>query len=284
MNKIDVNITGYSEHPFIVKWCLREENKIYKAELEVKQKGLPRTALKMTPNKQRLALFKTIKDMKLKDFAKLYNVSYGVVRQWNGEPLVEKETVEYKILFAESYVQELEKRAFSKKLDIEKYSLKTTAKAQAHTTALLYEAKDCLPSIQRIIITSLMNRAETLPKDKAMTLQCTILALLEVLSPWTIYNPPKDKKRKEIFEQNMAKMGDVYYQVTKSLFADVKKMIKNGESERALKYFDLIEKQTLAGIKDNTDLKISFLNKGRSKGEIKREETVQPTEEKATNK
>ena len=61
-------------------------------------------------------------------------------------------------------------------------------------------------------------------------------------------------------------------------------MIKNGESERALKYFDLIEKQTLAGIKDNTDLKISFSNKGRSKGEIKREETVQPTEEKATNK
>lgn len=272
--------------PFFLLWLLGQGPENLKVESKVKRKGLPKTGPRpMVPKKQLLALLKTIEKLTLKDFAEYFGVSYGVVRLWNREPQVEEKTTEFMILFAVDYIQELEKRVFSKKLNIEKYSLKTTQKAHGLVNALLHEAKHYHPAIQHIIIDLLENKIDILPDDQANMLRVTALSLIKIMfkSDRTIFNPPKDRKAKELYEEEIKSSGELLFNFKKAIFSKFKEMIKNGETQKALKLCDYIEDQTLTMIKDNTQLSIRILNKGRQKGKDKSEKTIIPGEKKATS-
>jgi len=283
-SKINLLIEKYvdaTKAPFFLVWLHEQYLEILKAELKVKRKGLPKTGPRpMARNKQLLALLKTIEKLTLKDFAKHTGVSYGVVRLWNREPQVEEKTKEFMMLFGLDYLQKLKKYLSSKKLDFEKYSLKTANEAQILLNGHLNEVKHYHTFIQYFIISLMENEMDALPVGQSFMFKATFLYLLRTLSDWTIFNPPKDKKSKELFEQNIKRRGEVLLNIQKAIFSGLKNMIKNGETKKALKFCDVIEEQTLDIIKSNTDLDIRILNKGRQKRKDKSEKTVKSNKQK----
>jgi len=291
MNNKSINSNPYGAYfkkhiefkkcPFFLLWIHYEILKAYNIDIKVKRKGLPISGPRpMVRHKRLLALARILDGFTLKGFAEDLNLSYGVIRLWNREPRVVGKATNYQLLFAKDYIKEFEKRVFSKKLDLEKYSLKTTAKAHARVDSLVYEVKNYHPFIQAIILGRLMNKLETLPEDKVLPFGVTYLMLIDTLTDWTIFNPPKDKRDKEHFEQQIKRDDELLSRILKSLFSDFKRMITNGETKKALRFCDFFEDQMLKSFQDSTNLRIRYLNKGRSKGKIKRGETVRATKEK----
>jgi len=257
----------FKKCPFFLLWIHDEILKAYNIDIKVKRKGLPKSGPRpMVRHKRLLALARILDGFTLKGFAEDLSLSYGVIRLWNREPRVIQESKSYILQFAVEYSEELIKRMSSKKLNLEKHSYQTYKKADAWVKTLLYEAKHYPADIQLNIMTFLDIKNKSLPAEQSFMLGATIYKFCSIVSNTDIYNPPKDKTR---YELKIKMEGEVLFNLTKGIFSGLKKKIKNGETKSALNFIDDLERRNLYFIEDITELKISVLNKGKRKEEIR---------------
>lgn len=255
---------NFAECPYLLDYFLGQMSFIYEKEPGVLRTGLPRTGPRpMGREKELFALFKTIPGLKLKDFSEAYGIGYGVVRLWNREPRVKEVTETFEQIFAVFYVEELVKRAQSKKFDIEKYGAAAYNKATANLTILCPEFGHYKNTIQDLIVFLLMKAYES-KKDQQLVLGSIISRLIDArrFHGHNIYNPPGDKTT---YEEDIKSTGELAYKITTEFLSRLKGLIKKGEVKAALNLLDVLGEWALRDIESSTDLRISVLYKGKKR-------------------
>lgn len=257
---------------FFLLWIGKQRLQILKLAVKIKEEGLPKTGPRpMAFAKQILALANVLPKFRLKDFAKESGISYGVIRVWNQEQRVIEKACEYDFQFAEAYIEELAKDYFSPKMNFLEYDLKTFREAESRVDWLLWEFKNYGSLMQGLITDEITEKTESEPnEDKKYGWNCLAYRLLRATEDRDIYNPPKDKKWKDLFEQNVEREGEFALKLIESLFFNLKEMIKKGDTKSALRFVDWFEESTLNMNKNITTLKLSVINKGK-KPKIKKE-------------
>ena len=262
LNYIDFftkNIDVY-ECPFFLLWLEEQHLEIIKSTLKVRRKGLPKSGTHpMVRNKQLLALAKTLKKFKLKDFAEEFGTSYGVVRVWNREKAVEEKAEDFRFLFAAEYVRKLEE--LSSSIILDKYGSESYQDSQAENINLFYEARHYQVSIQTLIMDIIEYRIET--DDKTSGWDMTLSTFVNAINEWNIFNPPKDRKIKAEFEQSIALSSKRRAKFFVRYFDLIKESIENGDFESAINSIDFLSPTISDLINDMGVLGLSVINKGK---------------------
>jgi len=245
--------------PFFLEWLAKQFLEILRSDLKVRRKGLPKSGIHpMVRNKQFLVLAKTLKKFKLKDFAEDFGTSYGVVRIWNREKAVEEKAGHFRLLFAKEYVRKLEELSFSIEMDLDKSNYESD---QAQIIDLFYEARHYHISIQMLIMDLIENRIET--DDTLYGWSSKLWTFINAINEWNVFNPPKDRKIKAAYEQQIALSNKFLANVIVRLFDILKESIKNHDFESAIDSIDLLSAKMSELINDKGVLELSVINKGK---------------------
>ena len=253
------NIDLY-ECPFFLLWLEEQHLEILKSTLKVRRKGLPKSGIHpMVRNKQLLALAKTLKKFKLKDFAEEFGTSYGVVRVWNREEAVKEKAEDFRFLFAAEYVRKLNE--LSSSMESEKYGSESHQNYKSQIIALYYEARHYHDSIQMLIMDIIEYRIAT--DDKPSGWKLTLSTFADAISGWNIFNPPKDRTSKAEYEQQIALNNKTHAKSAVRTFDLAKESIKNHDFESAIDLIDLLSAKMSELINDMGVLELSVINKGK---------------------